>query len=86
MAEFSKQYCEAHLPEWPWDFDLNEEFQKLEPGEYMPLICEGYGFCGIGIRPDTQEHLVFFYNFKSNEYETVPYDSLLSDEAESQTN
>lgn len=83
MAEFSKQYCEAHMPEWPWDFDLDEEFQKLKPGDYLPLICEGYGFCGIGIHPDTKEQLVFFYYHETDEYKTVLYD-LLSDEAESQ--
>ena len=47
MAEYSKQYVENYMPEWQWDFDLYEEFDKLEPGEFASLICEGYGFIGI---------------------------------------
>ncbi len=51
MAEFSKQYCEAH-PDMglgdKGDFDILEVWNKLIPGHYLPYICEGYGFIAIG--------------------------------------
>jgi hypothetical protein len=48
MSEFSKQWCELNDPEMPHDFDIWEEFNKLEPDTYVPYICEGYGFIAIG--------------------------------------
>lgn len=48
MADFSKQYCELHDPEMPHDFDIWEEYDKLEPDMYIPYICEGFGFIAIG--------------------------------------
>ena len=49
MAEFSKQYVESHrrMPDWGWDFDIDVEFDKLSPGEFKRLVCEGYGFRAI---------------------------------------
>jgi len=51
MAEFSKQYCEAH-PDMglgnKGDFDIFEIWEKLDVGYIMPMICEGYGFAAIG--------------------------------------
>ena len=48
MAEFSKQYCEKKDPNFSWDFDILEVASRLEEGEYLPYICEGYGFIAIG--------------------------------------
>lgn len=48
MADFSKQWTENNDPEMPWDFDIEEEFSKLNPGTYISMICEGYGFLAIG--------------------------------------
>lgn len=48
MAEFSKQWCEINDPEMPSDFDIMEEYHKLKPGNYIPYICEGFGFTAIG--------------------------------------
>ena len=48
MADFSKQWCELNDPEMPSDFDILEEANKLEPNNYIPMICEGYGFIAIG--------------------------------------
>ena len=48
MAEFSKQYCETHDRGMDGDFDIWEEYNKLEPDTYVPYICEGYGFIAIG--------------------------------------
>jgi hypothetical protein len=48
MAEFSKQYCERKFPEMPGDFDILEMAKDLSNGNYVPMICEGYGFIAIG--------------------------------------
>lgn len=48
MADFSKQYCELYDAEFPYDFDIWEEFDKCEPDHYVPYICEGFGFIAIG--------------------------------------
>jgi len=48
MADFSKQWAELNDPEFPWDFDILEEYDKLEDNRYVGLICEGFGFIAIG--------------------------------------
>ncbi len=48
MADFSKQWCEINDPEMPSDFDIWEEYDKLEPNTYVSVICEGFGFTAIG--------------------------------------
>ena len=52
MAEFSKQWAEIYDPEFPWDFDIEEEAANIPKGHYKPIICEGFGFLGIGVRMD----------------------------------
>ncbi len=52
MAEFSKQYCEIYEPEMDWDFDIEEVVETIPKGHYKPIICEGFGFSGIGVRLD----------------------------------
>jgi len=47
MADFSKQYCETHDMGFNGDFDILEEFNRLEPNSYVNIICEGYGFGAI---------------------------------------
>jgi hypothetical protein len=47
MAEFSKQYVEQSGFDYPHDFDILEIAAGLEPGYYIPYICEGYGFVAI---------------------------------------
>ena len=47
MADFSKQWCEINDPEMPYDFDILEEFGKLSKNNYIPIICEGFGFIAI---------------------------------------
>jgi hypothetical protein len=49
MAEFSKEWVEAYNPEgFQADFDIVEEFDKLEEDTMISQICEGYGFIAIG--------------------------------------
>jgi hypothetical protein len=54
MADFSKQWCELYDPEMTHDFDILEEFEKLEPDQYINYICEGFGFIAIGKTQDNQ--------------------------------
>jgi len=49
MAEFSKQYCEIYDWDFPWDFDIEEIAETIPKGHYKPMICEGFGFLGIGV-------------------------------------
>ncbi len=48
MAEFSKQYCEINDMGFDGDFDVYEEWSKLQPGYAVNYICEGFGFTMIG--------------------------------------
>jgi len=52
MAEFSKQYCEIYDWDFPWDFDIEEIAETIPKGHYKTIICEGFGFSGIGVRLD----------------------------------
>jgi hypothetical protein len=52
MAEFSKQYCEIYDWDFPWDFDIEEVAETIPKGHYKTIICEGFGFSGIGVRLD----------------------------------
>ncbi len=52
MADFSKQYCEIYEPEMEWDFDIEDIAETIPKGHYKPIICEGFGFSGIGVRLD----------------------------------
>jgi hypothetical protein len=75
MAEFSKQYIEAYMPEWGWDFDIDEEFDKLQPGEFTNLICEGYGFRGILKQLDGSKW--FLSRDAAGRWAEVPYNSIM---------
>jgi hypothetical protein len=48
MAEFSKQWCEKHQPDWTGDFDIFEESSELPNEHYVNIMCEGFGFLAIG--------------------------------------
>jgi hypothetical protein len=72
MAEFSKQYIQNYMPEFEeWDFDIEEEFDNIQPGEYMPLICEGFGFVGIEKQLDGSKF--FLYRNNKDNIVSVPY-------------
>ena len=47
MADYSKQWCDLNDPEMPHDFDLIEEYNKLESGYSISLICEGLGILAV---------------------------------------
>jgi hypothetical protein len=72
MAEYSKQYVENYMPEWEWDFDIEEEFDKLQPGEFVSVICEGFGFCGLQKNLDRSKY--FLYRDKKGHVVEIPYE------------
>jgi hypothetical protein len=47
MADYSKQWCDINDSDMPHDFDILEEFGKLPKNNYIPIICEGFGFIAI---------------------------------------
>jgi len=59
MAEFSKQYCEIYEPDLNWDFDIDEVVMEIPKGHFKSIICEGFGFVGIGHRMDNTICLLF---------------------------
>jgi hypothetical protein len=59
MAEFSKQYCELRNPQLGWDFDIEEIITEIPRGYYKSIICEGFGFIGVGIGMDSRVNLLF---------------------------
>lgn len=71
MAEFSKQWAEVNDPEFPWDFDIEEEFESIPHGYYKPMICEGFGFMGL-LRTTSGSKALLFDN-GTDELETVDY-------------
>lgn len=76
MADFSKQYCELYDPELPWDFDIIEEANKLTPKNYIPFICEGFGFLAIG--KDENNEIFLAVPTEDREYvQWKPYDEVI---------
>lgn len=59
MAEFSKQWAEVNDPDFPWDFDIDQEFETIPHGYYKFMICEGFGFLAIERDVDGTEYLLF---------------------------
>jgi hypothetical protein len=85
MAEFSKQYCELHNMGSNGDFDVYEEFDKLGVGNFIPVICEGFGFVAIGKFEDDPETVkVYFREAHDSEDGTwVDFYEVLDDERQS---
>lgn len=80
MAEFSKQYCELNDMGLDGDFDIVEEFDKLEPGFFLPLICEGFGFSGIAKKEDDEDTIwVYMKDQESGEGDWINFELLLND-------
>lgn len=71
MADFSKQYCELNEMGFDGDFDILEEYAKLTPGNYVPYICEGFGFIAIGKTDDMEEECILAIPVDGAPYGTV---------------
>lgn len=73
MADFSKQWCEINDPEMPHDFDILEEHSRLKPGNYIPYICEGFGFIAIGKTDDDTEDCILAMPIENGPYGAVTW-------------
>jgi len=73
MAEFSTQYCKIKDMGFDGDFDVYEEWSKLEPNSAIPYICEGFGFMGIGKEEGNDKVWVYLEN------KWVDFDDLVID-------
>ena len=75
MAEFSKQYVESYSQDMNWDFDLEKEFTNISGGEYLPMICEGFGFVAISKQLDGSKWCIF-RNWQTGETQEVRYEDI----------
>jgi len=77
MSEYSKQYCDRYDPGFPYDFDLDEMYAQLQPGENMPLICEGFGFTHIAKTDEGIRQVVFTnYDEDGNYFKFIDFDEI----------
>jgi hypothetical protein len=78
MAEFSKQYCEIYNMGFDGDFDVYEEWSKLQPGYAISYICEGFGFCMIGKEEHSDKVLVYVRDWETeNNDKWIDFDELI---------
>jgi hypothetical protein len=82
MAEFSKQWCEIHDPEMSWDFDIEEIATQRPRGYYKPIICEGFGFVGIGVGMNRDIQLLFADKI-GDKFDKVNYNHFIRKQKES---
>jgi len=78
MAEFSKQYCEIYDEGFPWDFDIEVEAETIPKGYYKPMICEGFGFMGIGVNIDGNIEIFLPDPKDDSKYVRVDYKKYIS--------
>ena len=78
MAEFSKQYCEIYDEDFPWDFDIEEIADTIPKGHYKPIICEGFGFLGIGVDLNGQIEILLEDHTDESKYVVVDYKKYIS--------
>lgn len=78
MAEFSKQYCEIYDEDFPWDFDIEVEAEAIPKGYYKPMICEGFGFLGIGVNIDGNIEVFLTDPKDETKYVQVDYKKYIS--------
>lgn len=68
MAEYSKEWCELKDNGFTCDFSVLEEVAKLNDGDNINLICEGFGFTHI-VNQDSECYVVV-------RNELVPFEKL----------
>ena len=76
MADFSKQYCQVSGFDF-FDFDIEEEFDKLKEGYYVSIICEGFGSVGI-LNKEGKCHLIFM-NDETESVTTKPLSQVIGE-------
>jgi hypothetical protein len=78
MAEFSKQYCEIYDEDFPWDFDIEEVAETIPKAHYKPIICEGFGFLGIGVKLNGDIEILLEDHKDTTKYVAVDYKKYIS--------
>lgn len=78
MAEFSKQYCEIYDEDFPWDFDIEDIADTIPKGHYKPIICEGFGFLGIGVDLNGKIEILLEDHKDESKYVVVDYKTYIS--------
>ena len=78
MAEFSKQYCEIYDEDFPWDFDIEEIADTIPKGHYKPMICEGFGFLGVGVDLNGNIEIFLTDSKDKTKYVQVDYKKYIS--------
>jgi hypothetical protein len=75
MAEFSKQWIEENGDDMIPDFDILEIAKDLLPNTGFSIICEGYGFIGIG--KDEFNNVILAMPASNKEIEWVEYNTIV---------
>ena len=76
MADFSKQWCEINNPEMPWDFDILQIAEELEPEYGLPYICEGFGFTWI-VKDEKGDIMLAFPDYVTDTVEYKTYKEVI---------
>ena len=66
----------------PWDFDIEEIAAGIPRGYYKSIICEGFGFVGIGVGMNRDIQLLFADNI-GDEFDKVNYIHFMKKQKES---
>ena len=78
MAEFSTQYCEISEIGFHGDFDVYKEWDNLQVGYHIPIICEGFGFNAIGkLEESPDKVMVHFWDYEKEEGRWVDFNQIL---------
>jgi hypothetical protein len=76
MADFSKEWCQRYDEGgMTGDFSVMEIFDKLEEGNYYPIICEGFGFVAVAKR-DGICIVAYTTNLETNEVTWINFDEI----------
>jgi hypothetical protein len=76
MAEFSKQYKDAIGFDWH-DFDYEEDFNTLEPNQYIPRICEGFGTIAVAKSDNGEMLLAMPLEFDTESVEWIKLEDVI---------
>ena len=81
MADFSRQWADIYDSEFPWDFDIEEIATEIPRGYYKSIICEGFGFVGIGVGMNREIQLLFTDD--DDNFDKVNYNHFIKKQKES---
>jgi hypothetical protein len=77
MADFSKQWCEINDSDMPWDFDIEEIADRLDPEYGLHYICEGFGFTMIA-KDEKGNVILGFPDYVTNAIDWKTYNEVIN--------